>query len=68
MNKCYIHKPESVLANETPKILWDFEIQTDHLILAKRNYLVLISKEKRTCYRGNFAVPADHRGKMKEKD
>ena len=27
-NKCYIHKPEYFLANETRKILWDFEKQT----------------------------------------
>ena len=27
-----MHKPESVQENEMLKILWDFEIQTDHLI------------------------------------
>ena len=30
--KWYIHKPESLQDSETPYILWDFEIQTDHLI------------------------------------
>ena len=29
-----MHKPESVLENETHKILWDFE--TDYLIPARR--------------------------------
>ena len=28
-NKCYMHKQETVLENETNKILRDFEIQTD---------------------------------------
>ena len=28
-NKWYIHKPEPVQENETPKIFWDFEIQTE---------------------------------------
>ena len=28
----YMHNPTSVLENETHKFLWDFEIQTDHLI------------------------------------
>ena len=28
--------PESVLKNETHKLLWDFEIQTDHLISTRR--------------------------------
>ena len=31
-NKCYMHNPSSVLENETYKILWDFDIQTDRLI------------------------------------
>ena len=26
MKKCYMHKPTSVLENETHKFLWDFEI------------------------------------------
>ena len=30
-NKWYMHKPKAVLENEMHKILWDFEIQTDHL-------------------------------------
>ena len=25
-DKCYMHKPESLLENKTHKILWDFEI------------------------------------------
>ena len=28
--------PESVLKNEMSEFLWDFEIQTDHLISARR--------------------------------
>ena len=28
-NVIYMHYPESVLENETHKILWDFETQTD---------------------------------------
>ena len=34
--KLYMHKPESILVEETHKILWDFEIQTDHLISARK--------------------------------
>ena len=47
--KSYVNKSESVLENETHKILWDFEIQTNHQIPARRLDLVLITKEKRTC-------------------
>ena len=31
-----MHKPESVQENETRNILRDFDMQTDHLISAKR--------------------------------
>ena len=39
----YIHKPEFIQENEMNKILWDLEIQTDHLILARRADLVIIN-------------------------
>ena len=41
-----MHKPESVLNNETNKLLWDFEKQTDHLILARRPDLVIVNKKE----------------------
>ena len=44
--KRYMHKPESVLENEMHKILRDFEIQSDHLILTRRPDLVIVNKKK----------------------
>ena len=41
-----MHKPESIIENEKQKILWAFEIQSHHLILARRPDLVLINKKK----------------------
>ena len=41
-----MHNPESVLENETDKILWDLEIQTDHSIPSRRPDLILINKKK----------------------
>ena len=38
-----MHKLESVLKNETHKILWDLEIQTDHQILTRRPDQKIIS-------------------------
>ena len=35
-NKRYMYKLESIREKETHKILWDFKIQTDNLIPAKR--------------------------------
>ena len=56
-------KSESALENETHKILWEFKIQTDHLILTKRQDLELINKQK-SCYQVDFAFRADHRRKI----
>ena len=41
-----MHKPESILKNRTYKILWDFEMQTYHLILVRKPDLILINKKK----------------------
>ena len=65
-NKWYMHNPAPVLENATHKLLWDFNIQTDHLIPAIRPDLIIINKKKRTCKIVDFAVPADHRIKLKE--
>ena len=43
-----MHNPESVLQNETHKLSWDFEIQTDHLISDRRPGLIIINKKERT--------------------
>ena len=61
-----MHNPAPVLENDSHKLLWDFNIQTDHLILARRSDLMIINKQKRTCKIVDFAVPADHRIKLKE--
>ena len=42
-----MHKPEFVQRNETYKLLWDFGIQTDHLISARRSDLVIVKKKKK---------------------
>ena len=42
-----MHNPESVVKNETHEVLWDFEIQTDHPISARRPDLVLVNNKKK---------------------
>ncbi len=61
-----MHNPAPVLENVTHKLLWDFDIHTDHLIPARRPDLIIINKKKRTCKIVDFVVPADHRIKLKE--
>ena len=63
--KWYTYKPESVLLNETHKILRDFVIQTDHPIPARRPDLILINKKNKRTYLTNFAIPVNHKQKIK---
>ena len=63
-----MHNPKAMLEIETHKILWNFEIQTDHLISARRLDLVIFDYKKRTCRIVDFAFPADHNVKLKESE
>ena len=63
-----MHNPAPVQENDSHKLLWDFNIQTDHLIPARRPDLIIINKKKRICKIVDFAVPADHRIKLKESE
>ena len=58
-DKWYEHEPESILENKDHKILWDFSIQTDHVIEARRQDLVVVDKKERKCKIIGFAVPGN---------
>ena len=60
----------SFLENDSHKLLWSFNIQTDHLIPARRLDLIIIKKKKRKriCKIVDFAVAADHRINLKESE
>ena len=61
-----MRNPAPVLENDMHKFLWDFNIQTDQLIPARRPDFIIINKKKRICKVVDFAVPADHRINLKE--
>ena len=63
-----MHNPAPVLENARHKLLWDFNIQTDHLISARRPGLIIINKKKRICKIVDFSVSADHRINLKESE
>ncbi len=60
-----MHNPAPVLENDWHKLVWDFNIQTDHIIPARRPHLIIIKKKKKWV---DFAVPADHRLNLKESE
>ena len=63
-----MHNPEYGLKYETHQLLWDFDIQKDHLISIRQPDLIIINKKKRICKIVDFAVPADHLVKSKENE
>ena len=66
--KWYEHEPESILENEDYKILWDFSIETDHVIEARGADLVVVDKKERNGKIIDFAVSGDSRIEEKGKD
>ena len=69
-NKSYMHNPTSVLENDTHKVLYDFDIQKESLNFDQmsRSYNKQQQQKKRTCKIVVFAVPADHRLILKERE
>ena len=45
-NKWFKHYPPPVLENDLHKLLWDFNIQTDHLIPTRKQDLIIINKKR----------------------
>ena len=63
-----MHNSESVPGNETHKIIWYFQIQTEHLIPARRLDLVIITRKRDLAELWTLLPPADHRVKLKESE
>ena len=64
--KWYDHVPDSVLGIEDYKMLWDFNLQTDHEIEAGRLDLLVIDKSAKNCQIIDVAIPEDGRVRAKE--
>ena len=52
-----MHNPAPLLENATHKLLGDFQIQTDHLIPARRQDLIIINKKKRELANSRLCCP-----------
>ena len=65
-NSWYEQKPEGVVESENFKILWDFTVQCDRKIEARRPDIVFIDKKEREVVIIDVAIPGDDRVKDKE--
>ena len=66
--KWYNHIPDKVLENEKIKILWDYDVRTDHVIQARRPDLILVQKETKKVSLIDVAIPWDSRVEDKSKE
>ena len=57
--KWYNHKPASVVENERMRMMWDFNIQRDHVIQYRRPGIDVLYKNERKCHLIDIAVPGD---------
>ena len=48
--------------------MWDFGVQTDHVMEARRPDLIVVNKKERSCKIIDFVVPGDSSIEEKEKD
>ena len=59
--------PEKVeVLTDHVKILWDFNIQTDHVTEHRRTDVVVLDKHDKMCHLIDIAVPGDSRVASKE--
>ena len=55
-DKWYEHAPDSVSENDEVKLLWDVNIQCDHVIEVRRPDIVVVNKQERKCTIIDIAV------------
>ena len=54
-----------MVENDKTKILWDYDVWTDHVIQARKSDLILINKENQRISLIDVAIPWDTRVKEK---
>ena len=65
-SKWYEHQPEAVIENDSCKILWDFTVQRDHFITARKFDRIFINIKHNECQINDFAIPYDTKVDDKE--
>ncbi|TWW59398.1 hypothetical protein D4764_06G0009280 [Takifugu flavidus] len=58
--------PLKVLENKQAKILWDFQIQTDKMVVANQPDIVVVDKHQKTVVVIDVAIPSDSSIRKKE--
>ena len=64
----YAHNPDGTAENNDVKLLWDINIQCNHVIEARHADIVIIDKRRQSGIIVNIAVPVDGRVHEKERE
>ena len=62
----YEHRADKVAENDDVKLLWDFHIQTDHVIPSRRPDILIVKKKEASAIIIDISVPGDTRIKDAE--
>jgi len=60
--------PTAVVEDSFAKVLWDFNIYTDHHLTARRPDIVVLAKQRSSVQIIDIAVPSDNNVSMKERE
>lgn len=60
--------PPKVMENNRAKILWDFQIQTDKMVMANQPDIVVMDKQQKTVVVVDVAIPSDSNIRKKEQE
>ena len=66
--KWYEQKPEGVIENQDLKVLWDFMVQCDRVIQARRPDIIVVDKKQKEVRIIGIAIPSDSRIKDREQE
>ena len=64
----YDHEPKATIEQDEVKILWDFNIQFDHVIEHRKPDIVVVDKKEKSCQIIDIAAPGDLRVHTKEEE
>ena len=62
----YKHTPEQVVENTDFKVLWDFNVQCDRMVEARRPDIIFVDEQAKEAKIIDVAIPGDTRVKDKE--
>ena len=64
--KWYKHTPERVVENEGLEVLWDFNVQSDRIVEARRPDIIFVDKRANEAKMIDIVIPGDAGVKDKE--